>query len=77
MITFLKLNWVKLQIAFLLIALGVVFLMGFKKGKLSDKISEYERRINTLRVAKEIEREVESLDDESIDSALNEWLRDK
>lgn len=60
--------------AFLLGAVGV-YVSGVQRGidRTRNKINE--KRLDVVRTAKEVENEVESLDDTNLADRANEWVR--
>ena len=61
-------------VAFVLALLGIYW-SGRRDGAAAVKADINENRLDTLRQAKEIEDEVRSLDDGSLDARARHWLR--
>ena len=60
--------------AFMLALLGIYF-SGRRDGAAAVKADINENRLDTVRQAKEIEDEIKSLDDDSLDARARKWLR--
>lgn len=61
-------------VAFVLALLGIYW-SGRRDGAAAVKADINENRLDTVRQAKEIEDEVRSLDDDSLDDRARHWLR--
>ena len=61
-------------VAFVLALLGIYW-SGRRDGAAAVKADINENRLDTVRQAKEIEDEIKSLDDDSLDARARKWLR--
>lgn len=81
MIGWLSGPWAKLQagLAFagaVIVAIGIAFIRGRTAGIKHIEAEQNARRIDALKLRKDVDHEVQNLGSNDIDSQLSRWLRD-
>lgn len=57
-------------------ALAILF-AAYRKGQKDAAARENERRLKSIKKAKEVEHEISGLDDDSVSRELDRWMRDR